>query len=229
MSPKSHDLPPVQCKDTLLLDYDHNQQYTKRTLINNWNRYDEPIDEDNNNAQMLAATFEQILSASKSIGDHFTFASERNWLQNENSQIDATDLFKLNVTNLKNGLGRLPFYIRQAIPKNVFNETELTDMDYRVNFFENNIKTKPSSINQNIINIIHNVSDAKKSCDMHKTTIKETIKSDSIEKLFETTSMQSKPFNAHQSAMVSNATQIRTKTEKTEDIQDWLDNILNED
>lgn len=229
--PKSHDLPAVQCKDTLLLDYDHSQQYSKRKLVNNWNRYDESTDEEDN-AQMTAASFEKILSASKSVGDHFTFASERNWLQNEDSQMDATDLFKLNVTNLKNGLGHLPFYIRQAIPKNVFNENELTDMDHRVNFFENDTKPKPSSINQNIVNILsdtktstNTVPVAKKTSYMHDT-IKETIASDSLEKLLQTTSIQSKPAKASVVAPKSN--QTGTNKDKAEDIQDWLDDILNE-
>lgn len=230
--PKSHDLPAVQCKDTLLLDYDHNQQYSKRILVNNWNRYDEPADEENN-AQMSAASFEQILSASKCVGNHFTFASERNWLHNEDAKMDATDLFKLNVTNLKNGLGRLPFYVRQGIPKSVFNEFELTDMDYRVNFFENDTIPKPSSINQNIVNILTNtnsintVPDAKKSICMHDT-IKQTIDSDSLVKLLQTTSIQSKPL-AQASALAQKSNQKGTKKDKTEDIQDWLDDILNED
>lgn len=191
-------------------------------MINNWNRYDEPTDEEDN-AQMSAASFEQILSASKSVGDHFTFASERNWLHNEDSQMDTTDLFKLNVTNLRNGLGRLPFYIRQAIPKNVFNEFELTDMDYRVNFFEKDTKPKPSSINQNITNILTDTKNStstvkkKKSSCMHDT-IKETIETDSI---------KSKPL-AHASVAAPKSNQKGTKKEKPEDIQDWLDDILNE-
>lgn len=231
--PKSHDLPAVQCKDTLLLDYDHSQQYSKRKLVNNWDRYNEPIDEEDN-AQMSAASFEQILSASKSVGDHFTFASERNWLHHEDSQMDATDLFKLNVTNLKNGLGRLPYYIRQAIPTNVFNELELTDMDYRVNFFENDTKPKPSSINQNIVNILTDtktgtniVKDVKKSSCMHDTIIKETIDSDSLEKLLQTTSIQTKPLS-QASVVAPKSSQKVTKKDKTEDIQDWLDDILND-
>lgn len=220
--PKSHDLPAVQCKETLLLDYDH-QYYSKRKLSNNWNRYDEPSD-DEDNAQMSAANFEQILSASKSVGDHFTFASERSWLQNEDSQMDATDLFKLNVAHLKNGLGRLPFYIRQGIPKDVFDASELTDMDYRVNFFENDNEPKQTSINQNIVNILTetkigkgSVSDAKKS----------TIESDPLEELRTT---QSKPLAQLPSAVASrpNQTKGSRKEEKTGDIQDWLDDILNE-
>lgn len=229
--PKSHDLPAVQCKDTLLLNYDHNQQYSKRILVNNWDRYDDSADEEDN-AQMSAASFEQILCASKSVGNHFTFASERNWLQD--AQMDATDLFQLNVTNLKNGLGRLPFYIRQGIPKSVFNAFELTDMNYRVNFCENDTIPKPSPINQNIINILTNtnsintVPDAKESICMHDT-IKQTIDSDSLVKSLQTTSIHTKPLAQASAALAPISKQKGTKKDKTEDIQDWLDDILNED
>lgn len=236
----SSDLPAVQCKDTLLLDYDYNQQYSKRKLVNNWDRYAE-LSDDEDNGQMSAADFEQILSASKSIGDHFTFASERSWMQNDESNVD---LFKLNVGNLKSGLGRLPFYIRHGLSQDIFSEGELADMDYRVNFFESRTeKPAKESINQNLLNLL---TDTKKEP-------KKPEANDPLEELLQKTSSiaVSKPPPVALSPTIrkpatassptirkpapSSSPTIRkpvaastSTNQKTENIQDWLDDILNE-
>lgn len=258
-SKQSYDLPAVQCKDTLLLDYDYSKQYSKRTLVSNWDKYAEP-DDDDDNAQLTAADFEQLLSASKSVGDHFTFASERSWLQSDDSNATndssmAGDLFKLNISNLKNGIGRLPFYLRQGLPKELFTDDEIANMNYRVNFNECNQKpSKPSAgneINQNLLNILTNKNVDEKSTEKEKNKVdhqnskkdvsvptrKVEVKS-STQGTFAQSSKEAELIDQLTDIKLTPTTvaapinppasDAKTKTNQTEDIQDWLDDILNE-
>lgn len=253
----TYDLPAVQCKDTLLLDYDYSKQYSKRGLVNNWDKYAElRDDDDDDNGQLSAADFEQLLSASKSIGDHFTFAAERTWLQAvDNNQICpsednsmASDLFKLNMANLKNGISHIPFYKRLELSEDIFTNEEITNMNYRANFYEKNkINPKISTdnpINQNILtNILksnleqvkNKSENSKKAIDVSKKppTDTELVKSlqnaqindrPLVVKSPPTTSTLSNPLKL---TAMSNKTST-VQSNKTEDIQDWLDDILNE-
>lgn len=224
-------MPAVQCKDTLLLDYDYSKQYSKRTVVNNWDKYAELRDDDDDNGQLSAADYEQLLTASKAIGDHFTFAAERSWLQSDQSTEEgslAAELFKLNISNLETGLSRLPFYVRQDLPNEMFTNGELSDMDHRANFFEIDKSHKPpteSQMNQKILNIL--TSGASKLENTVENTIENKLPTPSID-----TQISKLSLNAKSTASASPSGPIKpqesTKSNKTEDIQDWLDDILNE-
>lgn len=263
-------MPAVQCKDTLLLDYDYHAQYSKRKLESNADRYKElPSDDDNDdeNGQLTAADFQQLLTASKSIGDHFTFAAERSWLSNDDdanatthdASSMASDLFKLNISNLKNGLDRIPFYIRQGLPIEIFTEQEITDMNYRANFFENGKLNQNQSTlakqqpNQNLLNILksnsnsssnENVNSSNATAKVNTHSVGEKLSEANIEldELLKDTRISDTPIKmtSISSTIASNsipkaptkpstvAKPSKTTPNKTEDIQDWLDDILNE-
>lgn len=260
---KSYDLPALRCKNTLLLDYDYSKEYSKRHVVSNWDKYAElPDDDDDENGQLSAADFEQLLSASKSIGDHFTFATERTWLQSDddrqsNESSMASDLFTLNISHLKNGISRLPFYMRQGMSSDMFTPEEITNMNCRANYFDNETSSKSSAtnpMNQSLLNILtsNTSSQAKKNANNMTSNLKNPINATpkaveaqtsidvelaqslettqliddkhTIVKTPVTTPTPSK-FNPNRQ-LVSDT--VKVKSNKTEDIQDWLDDILNE-
>lgn len=232
----SYDLPAVQCKDTLLLDYDHSKQYSKRSLVNNWSKYDDIPDDDDDNAQLTAADYEQLLAASKSVGDHFTFAAERSWLhsdaQTEEGSL-AGELFKLNISNLENGLNRLPFYVRQDLKEDIFTNEELRDIDYRANEW-GKTKQKPlkeNKTNQNVFSTSANVKSLDTSVNIKsRDDVKLPSVAEIAPKLSELTlKTKSMPSPSSSGAIQSKSNSPPTApSKKTEDIQDWLDDILNE-
>lgn len=134
----------MQSKETILTDFDYNQTFSKRKLENNWSKYEELPDEEDNE-QLLAANFEEMLLGPKTVGNHFTFSSEKHW-----DNLDANDasfpqtqtenLFKLNLNLLKNGLGALPFDIRLGYPPELFNDDEITDITTKAGCFDRFVK-----------------------------------------------------------------------------------------
>lgn len=233
----SYDLPAVQCKDTLLLDYDYSKQYSKRTLVNNWSKYDDiPDHDDDDNAQLTAADYELLLAASKSIGDHFTFAAERSWLhsdaQTEEGSL-AGELFKLNISNLENGLNRLPFYVRQDLKEDIFTNEELRDIDYRASG-AGKAKQKPlkeNKANQNVLSTGENVKSLETSANIKS---RDDVKLPSVAEI--APKLSGLTLNTKSMSLPSSSGAIQSKSNspptapsnKTEDIQDWLDDILNE-
>lgn len=243
-----------------MLDYDHNAQYSKRKVLSNVERYKELSDDDNDeNGQMSAADFQQLLSASTSIGDHFTFAAERSWAQNDEFSASdegsmAIELFKLNISNLKNGLGRLPFHLRQGLDVTLFTDEELVLND-RASFFEsdnpnvNHRTNEREQPKQHSLNILKS-KDKEQSDRSTEKSAKQTSQKKAIEKTATVddelaellkisqiqssqTSSKSKPASISATTATSEikpySNQSNTKSNKTEDIQDWLDDILNED
>lgn len=276
---KSQDLPAVQCKDTLVLDYDHKAQYSKRKIESNFDRYKELPDVDGDdddgdeNGQLSAADFEQLLSRPATTGDHFTFAAERSWLQNTGTDASdegsmASNLFKLNIMNLSDGLTSVPFYLRHNLSTELFTAEELTDMHYRSKFFEyepmqpHQRPTATEQANQNLLDCLKsNAGEDGKLKAKVESKIESSKKIDdellSIEtgltKLMQQTKVQEPPkrmvstvnatqivFSMPPSTSVANAavaapvkaatTKPASKPKVTapDDIQDWLDDILNE-
>lgn len=223
---KSHDLPAVQCKDTLSLDYDYHAQYSKRKIQSNSDRYKELPDVDDEdsedeNGQLSAADFQQLLSRPVSSGDHFTFAAERSWLQNPDEEKSddgtmASNLFKLNIPNLNDGLTRLPFYLRHDFSTDLFTQEELNDMAERA---ESRIESSKKisndlSIETELVKRLQqtNVQEASKSTASSSNSAK--IKTSTSAVPASNKTVTSKPAT-------------KAKVSDTEDIQAWLDDILN--
>lgn len=270
----SQDLPAVQCKDTLILDYDHKAQYSRRKIESNADRYKElpDVDDDDDsdeNGQLSAADFQQLLSQPVSTGDHFTFAAEKSWTQSADA--DASDdgsmvsnLFKLNTSNLNDGLARVPFYLRHDLPTGLFTEEELTDIHYRSNFFENDKiqqnqplpTTEQSLLDCLKPNVGQQVAGKKvitskevKLDSPKNVSVKSSAESELVERMQQTkiqelsknasaTAQSSEPAftsaartsTTNKPAQTKPASNSSSKTNvtKTDDIQDWLDDFLNE-
>lgn len=270
----------MQCKDTLLLDHDHKVQYSKRKIESNFDRYKElpNVDDDDENGQLSAADFQQLLSRPASSGEHFTFAAERSWVQNTDTDNTSDDgsmvsnLFKLNISNLNDGLNRVPFYLRHDLPTDIFTEEELTDIHYRSKFLENEQMqqnqrlTINKQVNQNLLDCLESNVDEKIS-NKKVESVKASKNDDNDDKSFAETEIvkllqQTKVTEPSKRAMASTSksaqipiempsSTLTTETsakplsqivqdrpaqnssskanvQKTEDIQDWLDDILNE-
>lgn len=230
-------MPPIQSKEVLLLDQDYNRAFSKRKIESNWDRYAE-LSNDEDNAQLMAADFDKILLAPKSVGEHFTFASERVWEQDADVDADSqsNDLFKLNLLNLKNGAGRLPFYLRNDLPLNMFSDEEISDMNFRVNFYDNKekqmVQTKSNSGAKEMGKRLMG-NEKLESGEMRSRADTSTVQtnvrlSESITKLAASTGSLMIQQTPSQSQMSTIGAQTTAANNKTENIQDWLDDILNE-
>lgn len=151
----SNALPNVQSKETILTDFDYSQTFSKRKLENNWSKYEELPDEEDNE-QLLAANFEDMLLGPKTVGNHFTFSSEKHW-----DHLDANDasfpqtqtdnLFKLNLNLLKNGLGTLPFDIRLGYSPELFNDDEIADITTKAGCFDRFVKKTDGEVGEDLV------------------------------------------------------------------------------
>lgn len=235
---RSHDIAAVQSKETLQLDYNPHQQYSKRKLVSNWDRYAEQSDE-SDGEQVTASDFEQILLASKSVGEHFTFSAEQDWQQSvERDAIDKNstsfDLFKLDISKLKKGVAKLPFYIKHGLSKNEFSEEEITKMDHGVQYFEKLESKDQHPFNENLLNIIRDSksTDHQSHRQQSKNELNPTKTEAQSTKTVLLSNQDKQKLNDTQDteATQSNSSKSIKKVEdnKDEDIQDWLDDILNE-
>lgn len=214
------------------MDYDHGRAFAKRKVESNWDRYGDLSDEEEN-PQLLAAEFDKILLAPQSIGEHFKFASERAWDQtvNADSGTDPSshDLFKMNLNNLKNGVGRLPFYIRNDLPLELFDDDEITDMNYRANYYPSTEKQPPQTTSsaEHLSKLL--IAEESSAGETHKApsgalSVKKNVKlPESITKLAESTAS----FTVQASPPPKTAPAAK-KANESENIQDWLDDILND-
>lgn len=253
---KSHDLPAVQCKDTLLLDYDHKAQYTKRKIESNSDRYKElPNDDDDydENGQLSAADFQQLLSRPASTGDHFTFSAERSWLQSADTDTPddgsmVSNLFKLNIFNLNDGLIRIPFYLRHDLPTDLFTEEELTDIHTTEKANQNLLDCLKSNVGQQVAGKKSNATVESKIESPKNVDVKSFAETELVELLQQTKVQESSknmastsntakipnsmPTSTAKASTPSKTVQAKPTSKanlpKTEDIQDWLDDILNE-
>lgn len=230
-------LPPIQSKEVLLLDHDYGRAFAKRKVESNWDRYAE-LSDDEDNPQEMAADFEKILLAPKSIGEHFVFSSERAWENSVNSVAETNadfqpnDLFKLNLGNLKNGVGRLPFYLRNNLNLDLFSDDEITNMNFGANYSGNNNKKQKAQT----IGVSGLKSMAEKRND-RESVQRSDVQMDSID----TPTMQSSVKLPESTIKLAESTlQLPSQSQaaktigkpetstKTTNIQDWLDDILNE-
>lgn len=130
--------------------------FSKRKVESNWSKYEDLPDEEDNE-QLLAANFEEMLLGSKTIGSHFTFSSEKNW---DNLEADGSlqqshgindRLFKLNLNLLKSGLGGLPFDVRLGYSEDMFNANELGDIAQRVGCYDRPVKKEVNNDHMDLI------------------------------------------------------------------------------
>lgn len=231
-------MPSIQSKEVLLLEHDYGRAFAKRKVESNWDRYAE-LSDDEDNPQEIAADFEKILLAPKSIGEHFVFSSERAWEHTVNTGAETNadcqpnDLFQLNLGSLKNGVGRLPFYVRNGLDLDLFSDDEITDMNFGANYNgDNNKKQKTQTIGVGCLNSMAEKMRYRESVQRSGMKMVESIDTSNLQssvKLPESTKKLAEstlPLPS-QSQVAKSIGKPETPT-KTTNIQDWLDDILNE-
>lgn len=114
--------------DVLLIgdEEESKRQFSKREVTNNWDKYKEDLRTEDNE-QLSAADFENLLIAPASVGSHFVFSTEKTWGE-QTTEIQSTQYFQLNLAELAVNIESIPFYERQGYSANLFNENELHDM-----------------------------------------------------------------------------------------------------
>lgn len=238
-------LPNVQSKDTILTDFDYNQTFAKRKLESNWSKYDELPPEDDDNEQMMAANFEEMLLGPKTIGSHFTFSSEKHWdsmdaqdVQLQPAQIHG-ELFRLNLSSLKSGIDALPFDVRLGYAEHMFDSTEIVDISSRAGCFDRFVRVAGNAGKREVdlISVFAGI-DAKSIVSAATRACQSSQSAGEIIKLQSTKNNRTSNLPAVLPS-ASNTEKIGSKsksnvaqpaaemTHSIENIQGWLDDILN--
>lgn len=106
------------------------QSFSKRKLVNNWNRYEEPVDmsrfEDDGDVNI--AKFEELLAIPVS-GGHLKLKHEHEW-EKAKSELQ-TPWFQLNIQDMERNLSTIPFYQRQNVAQTFFSESQIQRMATR--------------------------------------------------------------------------------------------------
>lgn len=224
----STDLPNVQSKEIILTEFD-NQTFAKRKVENNWSKYDE-LSEDDDNEQMMAANFEQMLLGPKSIGGHFAFSSEKHW---DNLDADGQmsqahggheQLFKLDLNSLKSGISGVPFDVRLGYVETMFDANEMADITNRAGWYDRFVRgsDKSDKTQRDLtaefkqIEAILKAAGTTTSQPQAIATLSAKNPAPPPVKLLPTVSMQA-PVPA----------QVAIPAQSIENIQGWLDDILN--
>lgn len=208
------------------------KQYSKRKVVSNWDRYNE-VPSDEGEADSLASDFEQILLAATSVGEHFTFADERKWLKeldDETSLESSTlrNIFQLNVQALRESVAKLPFYMRTNIPKEDFSHDEISDMDYQYSCasVKLDLQSKIITPAPKFATVLTKQDGSlvmAASTEQHVPVQQRTVPSIADERLNTTSgsSIKTQPITTKSSPP-------NVIKHNLDDIQDWLDDILND-
>uniref|UniRef100_U5ENR2 Putative apoptosis caspase activation inhibitor n=1 Tax=Corethrella appendiculata TaxID=1370023 RepID=U5ENR2_9DIPT len=207
--------------------------YSRRKLQNNWHRYEDNEasvsfdDESDENA----ADFQHLVERTASTSGHFFFKSEKTW-ENDlnpdalNTRTQFTKYFTLDTKNLNESLKCIPFYERQNYPVNLFDKVEINQMNMKAEICRNNYE-KSLCKNDNLKPGKKKEEKPKK--EIHLSTVE--ITSESCDKNSQITNELSQSIDEkltldeQPKASVNSSPDKTSKTAK-EDMQDWLDNIL---
>lgn len=201
-----------------------------------------PDEEDNE--QLLAANFDEMLLGPKVASGNFTFAAEKQWESMDNNLPTNSindKLFKLDLNRLKSGIGSLPFDIRLGYPEDIFNATEIGDMTHRVACYDRFIKT--SGKGHQSVDLISEFGkiDARSSSEISKAAVKPIVREDlNTETNLRATEIQPKTVAPSSSSLTKSQVDskpvlasnkgpstIAATPQSIENIQGWLDDILN--
>lgn len=219
--------------------------FRKREVVSNSSRYD--VEREEENEQMLAADFSELLNAPQATGGHFQFSSEKSWTatlaeKNVDSQAEKDDskkyfhqFFNLNLSRLNDSIITIPFYERLDLDRSLFTESEIQSMDEKAKKLEETYKK-----------IYKNDMDKNQSSNQP-----EAVKPQTSVKLVDTNDeargdidldelLEIVPVNINQKATVKEkiVQQVPNKQEEkvsrdfkgesSEDMQKWLDDVLND-
>lgn len=230
-------------------DEEATRQFSKRELSSNWNKYEEDRHIEDNE-QLSAADFENLLIAPASVGNHFVFSTEKNWGE-QSADIQSSQYFQLNLAELAKNMNCIPFYLRQGYSVDLFNENEQQDMVEKAQAMRKLIQSQ-----QNDRNLPFNVSNHGKSDKSEENVI--TKKASSVVPILnENKIINSMPINKIddeeleelleidlkpptilniQSLQLEETIEIKPipvvddskKIAKTNDLQQWLDDIFDD-
>lgn len=124
------DVSEVQTTKNIALAEENVPSFSKRKLVSNWDRYEEPVhvgrfEED---VDAIGAHFEELLSVPIS-GGHLKMKHEHEW-EKEKSELQMP-WFQLNIQGVEQNLSTISFCKRQNLPQNIFSENQLQRMVVR--------------------------------------------------------------------------------------------------
>lgn len=95
----------------------YSKKYNKRKIVNNWNRYEELPDAENE--ELRGVDFEVALTCSSGDVSQFRFEAEKEW-EDESLQIDTSGFTSIDCSALAAALECIPLHKRLGISEDVF-------------------------------------------------------------------------------------------------------------
>ncbi|KAI8117795.1 hypothetical protein FF38_08010 [Lucilia cuprina] len=196
------------------------------------------------NEQMRAGDFNSMSQLPAGMGGHFKFASEKQWEQAEMEEFldntEASEYFTLNLKLLNVGLQTIPFYKRMDYSSSMFSKEQLQNMEKEAEAAE---KTYQNVLKEHIENPRIKINSASRKTNSAKsqksTKAKTSEAADELDELLNMTSDQMSKVSvksgantpALKPASPDNKTAdgiSSTVADNKDDIQQWLDNVLDE-
>lgn len=201
--------------------------------------YDLPPMDDDANEQMRAGDFKLMTQLPTSVGGHFKFSSEKQWEeQAENDTIlegtEASEYFTLNLKLINLGLQTIPFYKRMDYSAAMFSNEQIVNMEKKAEEAE---KAYQLALKEHIENPriqINSASRKTNSARSQKPAAAANAGPDELDELLNMTANVDIKSGAQTPRTVASpgsqtvpATAGAT-TDNKDDIQQWLDNVLDE-
>lgn len=202
--------------------------------------------EDEANEQMQARDFHMLSQMPMSVGGHFKFSSEKQWEQAENETFldntEASEYFTLNLKLINVGLQTIPFYKRMDFASSMFTNDQLINMEKSAELAEKSYQNvlKEHIENPRIkINSASRKTNSAKSQKSQATASKKATSTEAPDELDEllnmTTDQMAKASlqSGRNTPAVNNPPATpgnvnATTADNKDDIQQWLDNVLDE-
>ncbi|XP_075156903.1 apoptosis and caspase activation inhibitor isoform X2 [Haematobia irritans] len=218
-------------------------QKIKSQMGNERDLYDLNI-EDEENEQMRAGDFKLMTQLPMSTGGYFKFSSEKQWEQAENEPFldntEASEYFTLNLKLINVGLQTIPFYKRMDFSSSMFTQEQLNTMEKSAELaektYQNVLKEHIENPRIKINSASRKTNSAKSQKSQNSNTKKSTEGHDELDELLNMTADQMSKTSlqsGHNTPAVVNPPSTPGNNEATtgdnkDDIQQWLDNVLDE-
>lgn len=197
---------------------------------------------DEENEHMRAGDFKCMSQLPSGMGGHFKFSSEKQWEQAETEDFldntEASEYFTLNLKLLNVGLQTIPFYKRMDYSSAMFSKEQLQTMENEAEeaekLYQNVLKEHIENPKAHKTNSANRKSSSAKSQKSVKAKSPEAP--DELDELLNITNDQMSKVSLKSGAntpVVKPATPVAAAApvsggETKDDIQQWLDNVLDE-
>lgn len=198
------------------------------------------------NEQVAAADYEQLLLAPKSVGSHFVFSNEKNWNlpTDDDPSLFGGQHFRFNLADFERQMATIPFYVRQGYDPNLFSDDELANMRRESELaprseamgagtVQSKEPIRVDAINKHILSILKEKNDdtvglADSPAVIHIAN-EEIAKKVDVDELDELLDLVIKdPVDIKTNATSVRAAPIVSGPAPVNDIQQWLDDILDD-